>query len=109
IWQLVFCRSGQENTMWYLLFTVFVTYAMLPLPLRWGLAGGVVSTLVHLAATTATNQVWCMGVTVALVANASLYVAVNAGGLYTKYLTDRTQRKAFLETRRAMEMRTRTQ
>ncbi|CAL4127361.1 unnamed protein product, partial [Meganyctiphanes norvegica] len=42
-------------------------------------------------------------------ANISLYAAINMAGLYTKYLTDRTQRKAFLETRRAMEMRCRTQ
>ena len=30
-------------------------------------------------------------------------------GLYTKYLTERAQRKAFLETRRSLEMRFKTQ
>lgn len=44
-----------------------------------------------------------------VLANVTLYVAINFAGMYTKYLTDRTQRKAFLETRRAMEMRCRTQ
>ena len=29
-----------------------------------------------------------------------LYLSVNWGGSYTKYLTERAQRKAFLETRR---------
>ena len=34
-----------------------------------------------------------------------LYMAVNWIGLYTKYLTERAQRKAFLETRRSLETR----
>jgi len=41
--------------------------------------------------------------------NAILYIAVNFAGMYTKYLTDRGQRKAFLETHRSMETRCRTQ
>lgn len=38
-----------------------------------------------------------------------LYMTVNFAGMYTKYLTDRGQRKAFLETHRSMETRCRTQ
>lgn len=38
-----------------------------------------------------------------------LYLAVNFAGMYTKYLTDRGQRKAFLETHRSMETRYHTQ
>lgn len=38
-----------------------------------------------------------------------LYTAVNFAGMYTKYLTDRSQRKAFLETHRSTEARFRTQ
>jgi adenylate cyclase 8 len=38
-----------------------------------------------------------------------LYMGVNWIGLYTKYLTERAQRKAFLETRRSLEMRFKTQ
>ena len=38
-----------------------------------------------------------------------LYLGVNWLGLYTKYLTERAQRKAFLETRRSLETRFRTQ
>jgi hypothetical protein len=41
--------------------------------------------------------------------NTVLYIAVNFAGMYTKYLTDRGQRKAFLETHRSMETRCRTQ
>ena len=38
-----------------------------------------------------------------------LYLSVNWIGLYTKYLTERAQRKAFLETRRSLETRFKTQ
>jgi len=38
-----------------------------------------------------------------------LYAAVNFAGMYTKYLTDRSQRKAFLETHRSTEARFKTQ
>ncbi|CAL4069359.1 unnamed protein product, partial [Meganyctiphanes norvegica] len=107
--QAVFCRGmmGQENMVWYLLFTVFVTYSMLPLPLHWGLIAGVTTAVLHLAATLLTESE-CGPVMVSLLANVTLYVGINFAGLYTKYLTDRTQRKAFLETRRALEMRCRT-
>lgn len=36
-------------------------------------------------------------------------MAVNFAGMYTKYLTDRGQRKAFLETHRSTETSYRTQ
>lgn len=44
-----------------------------------------------------------------IIANVLLYVCVNFAGMYTKYLTDRSQRKAFLETHRSTVTRFRTQ
>lgn len=44
-----------------------------------------------------------------LTTNVLLYLAVNLAGMYTKYLTDRGQRQAFLETHRSMETRQHTQ
>lgn len=38
-----------------------------------------------------------------LIANSLLYFAINFAGMYTKYLTDRGQRLAFIETHKAME------
>ena len=38
-----------------------------------------------------------------------IYLGVNWNGSYTKYLTERSQRKAFLETRRSLETRFKTQ
>ncbi|XP_047494955.1 adenylyl cyclase 78C-like [Penaeus chinensis] len=103
--------SGTENYMWYLLFIVFVTYSMLPLPLRWGMLAGSLTALIHLIITLIIIQTsynsYCAGQ--CIMANLTLYFAINFAGMYTKYLTDRTQRKAFLETRKSMEMRCRTQ
>lgn len=38
-----------------------------------------------------------------LISNTLLYLAINFAGMYTKYLTDRGQRLAFIETHKAME------
>lgn len=35
--------------------------------------------------------------------NILIYTAINFAGMYTKYLTDRGQRMAFIETHKAME------
>ncbi|XKL60904.1 hypothetical protein PGB90_007961 [Kerria lacca] len=39
----------------------------------------------------------------------TILASVNFAGMYTKYLTDRSQRRAFLETHRSTEARLRTQ
>lgn len=44
-----------------------------------------------------------------ILANICLYGAINFAGMYTKYLTDRGQRKAFVETYKSMETRFKTQ
>nr|CAD7394066.1 unnamed protein product [Timema cristinae] len=101
-----------QYQIWYVLFIVFVTYAMLPLPLRWcmilGCATGlihltIIATKMHIGETSIKETVYIP------IANGILYLAVNFAGMYTKYLTDRGQRKAFLETHRSMETRCRTQ
>lgn len=40
-----------------------------------------------------------------LLSNGLLYLAINFAGMYTKYLTDRGQRLAFMETHKAMELK----
>jgi hypothetical protein len=41
-------------------------------------------------------------------ADALIYTGINLGALYTRFLTDRGQRNAFLETRRYIQMHYRT-
>ncbi|XP_015114264.1 adenylyl cyclase 78C isoform X1 [Diachasma alloeum] len=106
---------SQQRMMWYILFVVYAPYAMLPLPLRWCVVAGSGTVLTHMIMTIATiflNQKHLqdlMCILRMLTTNILLYVAVNLVGMYTKYLTDRGQRQAFLETHRSMETRQRTQ
>ncbi|XP_034239049.1 adenylyl cyclase 78C-like [Thrips palmi] len=104
--------SDHDDLVWYVLFIVFVTYAMLPLPLRWCVTASVTTAAVHLGLlSNALHQPeQAVGVTEKkLIANSILYIGVNFAGMYARYLTDRSQRKAFLETHRSVETRYRTQ
>lgn len=110
--------SGSELTthmVWYILFIIFATYAMLPLPLLWSVAAAGATVVIHLTSFVVIHSVrgasnpspwedWrCIAVSGG--ADFVLYAAMNFAGLYAKYLTDRAGRKAFLETRRSHEMR----
>ncbi|XP_036374569.1 adenylate cyclase type 8 isoform X2 [Megalops cyprinoides] len=90
----------------YVLFTLFATYSMLPLPLTWAILAGLVTSALHIVvqlvipqnAQISTNQ---------LVAQAVLFMCMNTAGIFISYLSDRAQRQAFLETRRCIEARLR--
>ncbi|KRT86756.1 Adenylate and Guanylate cyclase, partial [Oryctes borbonicus] len=108
--------TTKEDLVWYVLFAVFVPYAMLPLPLRWCMIAGSLSALFHItmiiaifieAEGTDENTRECF--IRRIIGNTILYIAANFAGMYTKYLADRSQRKAFLETHRSTETRYRTQ
>ncbi|XP_014467955.1 PREDICTED: adenylate cyclase type 8-like isoform X1 [Dinoponera quadriceps] len=107
--------TTQQRLMWYILFVVYAPYAMLPLPLRWCVLAGYGTALTHLVMagisllrdSTHFRDVAC--IVRMLTTNVLLYLAVNLVGMYTKYLTDRGQRQAFLETHRSMETRQHTQ
>ncbi|XP_054014639.1 adenylyl cyclase 78C-like isoform X1 [Hylaeus anthracinus] len=107
--------SSQQRLMWYILFVVYAPYAMLPLPLRWCVLAGYGTALTHMVMAGITllrdptylHDVAC--IVRMLTTNVLLYLAMNLAGMYTKYLTDRGQRQAFLETHRSMETRQRTQ
>ncbi|KAI8430342.1 hypothetical protein MSG28_000644, partial [Choristoneura fumiferana] len=83
--------QSAEHQVWYMLFIVFVPYAMLPLSVGWSIVG---------MGSACNARI--------LAANALLYLAVNFAGLYAKCLTDWGQRKAFAETHRSMLTRQRT-
>ncbi|XP_070534340.1 adenylate cyclase type 8-like [Ptychodera flava] len=94
----------------YVLFTVFVTYTMLPLSLVWAVPAGTVTSLVHLIV---------QGVRVDMSgkdysarqwsANILLLLCTHFAGMYTNYLSDRILRQAFLETRRCIRARLKLQ
>ncbi|XP_035027421.1 adenylate cyclase type 8 isoform X2 [Hippoglossus stenolepis] len=90
----------------YVLFTLFATYSMLPLPLTWAIMAGLFTSGLHILvqllishnAQLFTNQV---------AAQAVLFMCMNTAGIFISYLSDRAQRQAFLETRRCIEARLR--
>ncbi|XP_011176246.1 adenylyl cyclase 78C isoform X2 [Solenopsis invicta] len=107
--------TTQQRLMWYILFVVYAPYAMLPLPLRWCVLAGYGTALTHMVLAGISllqDSVYLRDATCiirTLTTNVLLYLAVNLAGMYTKYLTDRGQRQAFLETHRSTETRQRTQ
>uniref|UniRef100_A0A667YQQ2 adenylate cyclase n=1 Tax=Myripristis murdjan TaxID=586833 RepID=A0A667YQQ2_9TELE len=91
--------GGEERDhSWYVLFTLFATYTLLPLPLLWSIAAGAATAALHLLVEVARNYS-----SHSVLAKALLYLCMNTAGLFIHYLSDRTQRQAFLETRRCIE------
>ncbi|XP_055143237.1 adenylate cyclase type 8 isoform X3 [Symphalangus syndactylus] len=90
----------------YVLFTLFATYSMLPLPLTWAILAGLGTSLLQVIL-----QVVIPGLAVIsinqVVAQAVLFMCMNTAGIFISYLSDRAQRQAFLETRRCVEARLR--
>ncbi|XP_075743168.1 adenylate cyclase type 8 isoform X1 [Rhipicephalus microplus] len=98
------------DTVWHVMFTVFVTYAMLPLPLKWCIVCGVLASVVNLVVSSVYRAELDQPVFERMIlTNSCLYLCINFVSMYTKYLTDRAQRNAFLETRRSIETRYRTE
>ncbi|KAM4633196.1 adenylate cyclase type 8 [Polymixia lowei] len=94
----------EKDPSWYVLFTLFATYTLLPLPLLWAMCAGCLTSALHLLVEVAR----CYNDAVLLrkvFAKGLLYLGMNTAGLFIHYLTDRAQRQAFLETRRCIEGR----
>lgn len=123
---------AESDHSWYVFFTLFSTYTLLPLPLLWSIIAGATTSTLHLLVdfcchyndhsfirkvTKFLNFSWllsvvvqalnCLVVHVQVLSKALLYLAMNTAGLFIHYLSDRTQRQSFLETRRCIEGRVR--
>ncbi|XP_067357091.1 adenylate cyclase type 8 isoform X1 [Channa argus] len=97
---------AESDHSWYVFFTLFSTYTLLPLPLLWSIVAGATTSTLHLLV-----DVFChygdRTFIRKVLSKALLYLAMNTAGLFIHYLSDRTQRHAFLETRRCIEGRVR--
>uniref|UniRef100_A0AAY4B6E8 adenylate cyclase n=1 Tax=Denticeps clupeoides TaxID=299321 RepID=A0AAY4B6E8_9TELE len=89
----------EKDQSWYVLFTLFATYTLLPLPLLWSICTGTVTAALHL--------LFIISMNLQVLSKGLLYVGMNTAGLFIHYLSDRAQRQAFLETRRCIEGRVR--
>ncbi|XP_067274124.1 adenylate cyclase type 8 isoform X3 [Pseudorasbora parva] len=94
----------ERDQSWYVLFTLFATYTLLPLSLLWAIGAGTLTSILHLIAETI-RHLSEAGLLRKILAKALLYTCMNVAGLFIHYLTDRSQRQAFLETRRCIEGR----
>ncbi|XP_070813762.1 adenylate cyclase type 8 [Chaetodon trifascialis] len=97
---------AESDHSWYVFFSLFSTYTLLPLPLLWSIVAGATTSTLHLlldACCHYGNHTFIRTV----LSKALLYLAMNTAGLFIHYLSDRTQRQAFLETRRCIEGRVR--
>uniref|UniRef100_W5KX62 adenylate cyclase n=1 Tax=Astyanax mexicanus TaxID=7994 RepID=W5KX62_ASTMX len=92
----------EKDQSWYVLFTLFATYTLLPVPLLWSICTGCVTAALHLLVEALGNYN-NSAIVQKLLAKGLLYVGMNTAGLFIHYLSDRTQRQAFLETRRCIE------
>ncbi|KAK2864319.1 hypothetical protein Q7C36_003473 [Tachysurus vachellii] len=100
---LVRLGYGLENDpSWYVLFTLFATYTLLPLPLLWAMGAGSLTSTLHLIVETV-QHFDEVELARKILAKALLYMSMNTAGLFIHYLIDRAQRQAFLETRRCIE------
>ncbi|XP_054475053.1 adenylate cyclase type 8 [Anoplopoma fimbria] len=94
----------EKDPSWYVLFTLFATYTLLPLPLLWAMCAGSTTSVLHLLVeilryyndAVLLRKVFAKGL---------LYLGMNTAGLFIHYLTDHAQRQVFLETRRCIEGR----
>ncbi|XP_021503912.1 adenylate cyclase type 1 [Meriones unguiculatus] len=96
-----------EQGVWQLLLVTFVSYALLPVRSLLAIGFGLVVAASHLLVTAALVPAKRPRLWRTLGANALLFVGVNMYGVFVRILTERSQRKAFLQARSCIEDRLR--
>ncbi|XP_056276896.1 adenylate cyclase type 1-like isoform X2 [Pseudoliparis swirei] len=99
--------TSPEQGVWQLILVTFVAYALLPVRTLLAVVFGIMVSISHLivtatSVTAKTQRLWRT-----LVANTVLFTSVNLSGLFVRILTERAQRKAFLQARNYIEERLR--
>ncbi|XP_003222342.3 adenylate cyclase type 1 [Anolis carolinensis] len=97
--------SSPEQGMWQLMLVTFVSYSLLPVRILLAGLFGLVVALCHLIVAAASVSAKRQPLWRTLVANAILFVSVNLYGVFVRILTERAQRKAFLQARNCIEDR----
>uniref|UniRef100_A0A8D2L2X5 adenylate cyclase n=1 Tax=Varanus komodoensis TaxID=61221 RepID=A0A8D2L2X5_VARKO len=97
--------SAPEQGMWQLMLVTFVSYALLPVRTLLAIVFGLVVAISHLIVAAASVSARRQPLWRTLVANAILFVSVNLYGVFVRILTERAQRKAFLQARNCIEDR----
>ncbi|KAL4646438.1 adenylate cyclase type 1-like [Arapaima gigas] len=97
--------AAPDHGVWQVMLVTFVAYSLLPVRTLLAVLFGFMVAVSHLivAATSGTSRrprLWR-----ALVANVVLFTSVNLSGLFVRVLTEKAQRKAFLQARNCIEER----
>ncbi|XP_038159759.1 adenylate cyclase type 1-like isoform X1 [Cyprinodon tularosa] len=99
--------TSPEQGVWQLILVTFVAYALLPVRTLLAIVFGVMVSISHLIVTATSVTVKTQKLWRTLVANTVLFTSVNLSGLFVRILTERAQRKAFLQARNCIEERLR--
>ncbi|KAM7379398.1 hypothetical protein PAMP_004953 [Pampus punctatissimus] len=99
--------TSPEQGMWQLILATFVAYALLPVRTLLAVVFGIMVSISHLIVTATSVTVKTQKLWRTLVANTVLFTSVNLSGLFVRILTERAQRKAFLQARNCIEERLR--
>ncbi|XP_072108109.1 adenylate cyclase type 1-like isoform X1 [Mobula birostris] len=99
--------TSPEHGMWQLMLVTFVAYSLVPVRTLLAIIFGLMVAVSHIivTATSVTSRRQRLWRT--LVANAVLFASVNMSGVFVRILTERAQRKAFLQARNCIEERLR--
>ncbi|XP_038573871.1 adenylate cyclase type 1-like isoform X2 [Micropterus salmoides] len=99
--------TSPEQGMWQVILVTFVAYALLPVRTLLAVVLGIIVSISHLIVTATSVTVKTQKLWRTLVANTVLFTSVNLSGLFVRILTERAQRKAFLQARNCIEERLR--
>ncbi|XP_026229557.1 adenylate cyclase type 1-like isoform X4 [Anabas testudineus] len=99
--------TSPEQGMWQLILVTFVAYALLPVRTLLAVVFGIMVSISHVIVTATSVTVKTQKLWKTLVANTVLFTSVNLSGLFVRILTERAQRKAFLQARNCIEERLR--
>ncbi|XP_044076561.1 adenylate cyclase type 1-like isoform X2 [Siniperca chuatsi] len=95
--------TSPEQGMWQVILVTFVAYALLPVRTLLAVVLGIMVSISHLIVTATSVTVKTQKLWRTLVANTVLFTSVNLSGLFVRVLTERAQRKAFLQARNCIE------
>ncbi|XP_053294657.1 adenylate cyclase type 1 [Pleuronectes platessa] len=95
--------TSPEQGMWQLILVTFVAYALLPVRTLLAVVFGIMVSISHLIVTATSVTVKTQRLWRTLVANTVLFTSVNLSGLFVRILTERAQRKDFLQARNCIE------
>uniref|UniRef100_A0A674F3W9 adenylate cyclase n=1 Tax=Salmo trutta TaxID=8032 RepID=A0A674F3W9_SALTR len=99
--------GGNSQGMWQLMLVTFVAYSLLPVRTLLAVVFGIMIAISHIIVTATSVTVKTQKLWRTLVANTVLFTSVNLSGLFVRILTERAQRKAFLQARNCIEERLR--